>query len=60
MEPVILMDMMPWLVSLADHAAPGFLVFARFSAIFIAAPILGGGQIPFQIKALISLAPPLR
>ena len=50
------MDFMPWLVSLADHVAPGALVFTRFSAIFIAAPILGGGQIPFQVKALISLA----
>ena len=37
-----------------DHAAPGALVFTRFSAIFIAAPILGG--VPFQVKALISLA----
>ena len=48
------MDVMPMMVSVADHMAPGALVFARFSAIFIAAPILGGGQIPFQVKALIS------
>ena len=50
------MDVMPWLVSMAGYAAPGALVFARFSAIFIAAPIIGGGQMPFQVKALISLA----
>lgn len=50
------MDPIAGIIGLADYVAPAALVFARIGAIFVSAPILSGGQIPFQVKALITLA----
>ncbi|TVR43619.1 MAG: type III secretion protein [Planctomycetota bacterium] len=50
------MDPIEGIIGLADYVAPASLVFARIGAIFVTAPILGGGQVPFQVKALITLA----
>lgn len=50
------MDPIAGIIALADMVAPGALVFARIGAIFISAPILSGGQIPMQVRAMLTLA----
>ncbi len=41
---------------LLEHVGPFFLVFARFTGLFVFAPILGSGVVPVRAKALAATA----